>query len=194
MDSVCVFKLRRASESCLPSQWRVFTDHRVMHFTSDKSVRHPMSGMIPPFIACSQNWYMASHVSLVVDLSIGFVNHWYWYVPCANVLDLWPITIWLVVWNIFFFSRILGKTWSNFIIPTDKLIFQRGRAQPPTSYGTWDIYGFRNGEKAHRFRESANLFWLNPARGVTTPDSWFLHDVLFPNMFSQHLKSKRNPL
>jgi len=41
----------------------------------------------------------------------------------------WIIIIWLVVWNIFYFSMQLGR-----IIPTDELIFFRGVAQPLTSH------------------------------------------------------------
>ena len=45
--------------------------------------------------------------------------------------------IWLVVWNMFLFSHILGR-----IIPTDELILFRGVAQPPTKYDM-DMIGHR---------------------------------------------------
>ena len=40
------------------------------------------------------------------------------------------ILYWLVLWNMFYVSQSLGW-WSNL---TNSIIFQRGRAQPPTSY------------------------------------------------------------
>ena len=45
---------------------------------------------------------------------------------------LFPDThIWLVVWNMFYFSHILGMSSSQL---TNSIIFQRGRAQPPSSH------------------------------------------------------------
>ena len=48
------------------------------------------------------------------------------------VLGLYYVTIWLVLWNMnFIFHFIYGM--SSFPL-TKSIIFQRGRAQPPTSY------------------------------------------------------------
>ena len=41
---------------------------------------------------------------------------------------------WLMVWNMFYFSHILG-----IITPTDAHIFQRGRVQPPRWFGVQQV-------------------------------------------------------
>ena len=58
-----------------------------------------------------------------------------------QVINFWKVlsrliylnSYWLVVWNMFF-SIQLGMSWSQL---TNSIIFQRGRAQPPTRYGLW---------------------------------------------------------
>ena len=56
--------------------------------------------------------------------------------------NFWTCKIWLVVWNIFYFSTIYIYIW-NVIIPTDFHIFQRGSNHQPgmvASLGeTWDV-------------------------------------------------------
>ena len=58
-----------------------------------------------------------------------------------QVINFWKVLsrliylnyYWLVVWNMFF-SIQLVMSWSQL---TNSIIFQRGRAQPPTRYGLW---------------------------------------------------------
>ena len=87
---------------------------------------------------------------------------------------------WLVVWNINFISPYI---W-NFIIPTDfhSMIFQRGRAQPPTSIDNWwNPYLWRP-------------VWLWPQHfGLGIPISPGLpHDISEPARWLPHFGSMRS--